>query len=141
MAGNGPITSFLNEEEERRRNLERILQSPSYRVAYRDVDLLSDPRLRPTRMELELLKTELIFQEHNIRSTIVVFGAARILPPAQALRIWSLPEPDLAETPNDPPPAAGCAAGRANLCQKPLLRTGQKICPNRLRRMSEKWRL
>lgn len=102
MAGNGPASHYLSEEEERRRNLERILQSPSYRVAYRDVDLLSDPRLRPTRMELELLKTELIFQEHNIRSTIVVFGAARILPPAQALRNLELARARLAETPNDP---------------------------------------
>ena len=102
MTVQGPVDTSLSEEEERRRNLERILQSPSYRVAYRDVDLLSDPRLRPTRMELELLKTELIFQEHNIRSTIVVFGAARILPPSQALRNLELARARLAESPGDP---------------------------------------
>jgi hypothetical protein len=34
--------------------------------------------LRGVRLELELLKTELLLQEKNIRSTIVVFGSARL---------------------------------------------------------------
>ncbi len=102
MAQAVPVNSHSDDEAERRRNLERILQSPSYRVAYRDVELLNDPRLRPTRMELELLKTEIIFQEHNVRSTIVVFGGARIVEPAQARRNLELARARLAETPNDP---------------------------------------
>ena len=59
-------------------NLELLLHSPSYRVAYRDVEFLSQPELRPVRMELELLKPELAFHDQNIRSTIVVFGGTRI---------------------------------------------------------------
>ena len=35
-------------------------------------------------MQLELLKPELVQQEQGVRSTIVIFGSARILPPEQA---------------------------------------------------------
>ena len=76
----------MNEEQERARNLERILHSPSYRVAYKDVDFLTSPKLRATRMELELLKPELAFEEHNVHSTIVVFGSTRIIDPAAAAK-------------------------------------------------------
>jgi predicted Rossmann-fold nucleotide-binding protein len=36
------------------------------------------------RMQLELLKPELVQQEQGIESTIVIFGSARILPPEVA---------------------------------------------------------
>jgi uncharacterized protein (TIGR00730 family) len=42
--------------------------------------------LRPVRMQLELLKPELIQQEQGIRSTIVVFGSSRIVSPEMASR-------------------------------------------------------
>ena len=51
--------------------------SPSYRLAYRDVDFLLRDELRPARLQLELLKPELIMKEHNIENTIIVFGSAR----------------------------------------------------------------
>ena len=41
-----------DDELQRQENLERILHSPSYRPAYKDVDFLDGPRLRPQRMEL-----------------------------------------------------------------------------------------
>ncbi len=88
--------------QERERNLQRILQSPSYRVAYRDMELLADPRLRPTRMELELLKAEIVFQEQQVRSTIVVFGSTRIVDPVEARRNLEAAKAHLAETPDDP---------------------------------------
>lgn len=72
------------EELERAANLKRILESPSYRVAYQDLDFLTDPKLRPTRMELELLKPELAFERLNITATIVVFGGTRIVERAHA---------------------------------------------------------
>ncbi|NOS99557.1 MAG: TIGR00730 family Rossman fold protein [Phycisphaerales bacterium] len=56
-----------------------ILKSPSYRLAEDDVDLLARHELRPVRLQLELLKPELIQQDHDIHSTIVVFGGARIM--------------------------------------------------------------
>jgi uncharacterized protein (TIGR00730 family) len=51
----------------------------AYRLAFTDFLLRDD--LRPVRMQLELLKPELVQREQNIESTIVIFGSARILPP------------------------------------------------------------
>jgi hypothetical protein len=62
----------------------RILSSPSYILAERDVDLLKRDELRPVRLQLELLKPELIQQEHNVHSTIVVFGGTRVLEESHA---------------------------------------------------------
>lgn len=56
-------------------------RAPSYRLAYTDTEFLMREDLRPVRLQLELLKPELILQEQNIESTIVVFGSARLLPP------------------------------------------------------------
>jgi uncharacterized protein (TIGR00730 family) len=53
----------------------------AYRLAFTDTAFLLREELRPVRMQLELLKPELVQQELGIRSTIVIFGSARILPP------------------------------------------------------------
>jgi hypothetical protein len=58
--------------------------SPSYRLAFRDHDFLLRDELRPVRLQLELLKPELILKEHDIESTIVIFGGARIPEPKVA---------------------------------------------------------
>jgi len=92
----------MDEEREQRENLERIVHSPSYRVAYKDVDFLSDPQLRPNRMELELLKPELAFERQHVRSTVVVFGSTRIVEPAVAMRNLEWARARLADTPDDP---------------------------------------
>ena len=55
-----------------------ILDSPTYRLAYEDIDLLGQEELRPLRLQLELLKPERILHEQGIHSTVVVFGSARI---------------------------------------------------------------
>lgn len=52
----------------------------SYDLAFTDQEFLLHPDLRPVRMQLELLKPEMIQREEGIESTIVVFGSARILP-------------------------------------------------------------
>jgi len=91
----------MDEERIRRENLEKILVSPSYRVAYKDVDFLSQPRMRAARIELELLKPELIFEREGIESTIVVFGSTRIPEPAVAAKQLEEARARLAETPND----------------------------------------
>ncbi len=82
-------------------NLQNILNSPSYRVAYKDVDFLARPEMRAARLELELLKPELYFQQNNIRSTIVVFGSTQIVEPAAARRRLEEAREKLAESPND----------------------------------------
>lgn len=58
--------------------------SPSYRLAYEDLDFLRSDDLRPLRLQLELSKPEHYLRQHNIHSTIVVFGSARLLPSDQA---------------------------------------------------------
>ncbi len=63
-----------------------ITNSPSYRVAFEDTEFLNNPKLRAARMELEYLKPELTFEEHEIANTIVVFGSTRIVEPAAARR-------------------------------------------------------
>lgn len=57
--------------------------SPSYRLAFSDAEFLTRDELRPVRLQLELLKTEMAMAERGIRSTIVMFGGARIPDPAQ----------------------------------------------------------
>lgn len=52
--------------------------------AYEDIDFLKRDVCRPVRLQLELLKPEVAMQEHNVRSTIVLFGSARIPSPEQA---------------------------------------------------------
>jgi hypothetical protein len=56
----------------------------AYRLAFTDTEFLLREELRPVRLQLELLKPELIQQEHRIESTIVIFGSARIVPPELA---------------------------------------------------------
>lgn len=58
--------------------------SPSYRLSYTDIDFLTKEELRPVRLQLELLKPELLLQEHGIEGTVVVFGGSRIPEPREA---------------------------------------------------------
>jgi uncharacterized protein (TIGR00730 family) len=53
-------------------------QSSSYRLAYDDLDFIMRDELRPIRLQLELLKPELAQAELGIKSTVVIFGSARI---------------------------------------------------------------
>ncbi len=56
----------------------------AYRLAFTDNRFLLREELRPVRMQLELLKPELVQQEQGIESTIVIFGSARIPAPEDA---------------------------------------------------------
>jgi uncharacterized protein (TIGR00730 family) len=58
--------------------LRAITESPAYRLAYEDIDLLGQDELRPLRLQLELLKPERILREQGVHSTVVVFGSARV---------------------------------------------------------------
>ena len=56
-------------------------QSKSYRLAFQDTEFLLREELRPVRFQLELLKTEMLLEEANIASTLVIYGSARIPEP------------------------------------------------------------
>ncbi len=58
--------------------------SPSFRLAFSDPEFLTRDALRPVRLQLELLKTEMALAERGIVSTVVMFGSARIPDPAVA---------------------------------------------------------
>jgi uncharacterized protein (TIGR00730 family) len=59
-------------------------ESHSYRLAYADDEFLSREELRPVRLQLELMKTEMALAERGIKSTVVLFGGARIPAPGQS---------------------------------------------------------
>jgi len=56
-------------------------RSPSFRLAFRDPEFLELDALRPMRLQLELLKPEMILRQRGIVSTVVMFGGARIPAP------------------------------------------------------------
>ncbi len=58
-------------------------RAPEYRLAFADDDFLCRDELRPVRLQLELLKPQMIQDERGIESTIVMFGGARIPEPAK----------------------------------------------------------
>ncbi len=61
-------------------------QSNAYDLAFQDNDFLLRDELRPVRLQLELLKPELTLIEHDVKSTVVVFGSARTKDPESAAK-------------------------------------------------------
>ena len=53
------------------------VNSPSYRLAYDDLEFLTREELRPLRLQLELTKPDMILRDEGIEHTVVVFGSAR----------------------------------------------------------------
>ena len=77
-----PYPTARDDEEAARHTRDTAqTRSSSYRLAFADPEFLLREDLRPVRLQLELLKPELAFQEEGIESTIVVFGSARTPPP------------------------------------------------------------
>lgn len=82
--------------------LQPDVTSPSYIPAFLDTEFLQREELRSLRIGLELLKPELIQREEGVRSTIVVFGSARLLESVAAEHALHVAEEEAARTPNDP---------------------------------------
>lgn len=76
-------------------------RSSSYIPADRDTAFLQREELRSLRLGLELLKPELIQREQGIKSTIVVFGSARLQEPAAAEQSLLKAERDATRHPKD----------------------------------------
>jgi hypothetical protein len=93
--------------------------SPSYRLAFSDPDFLTRDELRPVRLQLELLKPEMALAERGIRSTVVMFGGARIPDPERRAQ---------ARTPTLAALARYYAEARAfaRLCSARALATGNR---------------
>jgi len=87
--------------EERAELIARLKASPAFRVAYDDPEFLHEEVLRPVRLQLELLKPEMLLRRNNIRSTIVVFGSARVPAPDLAAKAVDAARTSLAANPGD----------------------------------------
>jgi uncharacterized protein (TIGR00730 family) len=61
-------------------------RSPSYRLSVEDTEFLLRDEMRGTRFALEYSKAELELRDHGVRSTVIVFGSARVLAPDYAQR-------------------------------------------------------
>ena len=66
------------------RNLELILDSPTYQLAHEDQAALSSSAMRGVRMLLEITKPDSHLEAAGIESTIIVFGGARVVERATA---------------------------------------------------------
>jgi uncharacterized protein (TIGR00730 family) len=93
-----PVATHDPARDERIRALK---QSTSYRVAHLDHDFMAREELRPVRLQLELLKPELVQQEQHVRSTLVVFGGTRVIERAQAEQKLEEARAELARRPTD----------------------------------------
>ena len=81
--------------------------SPSYRLAFTDEAFLLRPELRPVRLQLELLKPELLQQEQGVENTVAIFGSARFVDAEQADREHQAAAREAADRPADPAATEG----------------------------------
>jgi uncharacterized protein (TIGR00730 family) len=79
-----------------------VRSSSSYIPADKDTEFLQRDELRSVRIGLELLKPELIQREQGIRSTVVVFGSARLQEPSAAQQALQLAQAEATRSPHDP---------------------------------------
>ena len=77
------------------------MDHPSYRLAYKDADFMSQEDLRPLRLEMELLKPEMILDELGIKSTIVIFGGTQVAPREEGEQMLADAEEAIKASPDD----------------------------------------
>jgi len=73
----------------------------SYIKAYEDLDFLKRSEARPIRLQLELLKPEVVLREHKIHDTVVCFGSARVKPAEEMEKDIAITQIQLKEKPKD----------------------------------------
>ena len=83
------------------KKVQRLIDSPDYRAADRDLDFLQRPDMRGVRLMLDYLKPQTLLHEHDVAHTIVVFGGTRIVEPAEARRRLAAAHDALAARPGD----------------------------------------
>ena len=88
-------------KSEQQKMIRRLKRSKAYRVAYNDPDFLNSDYTRASRLQLELLKTEIGMRHNDIKSTIVVFGGTRILEPDEAQKQLKKAEERMRRKPYD----------------------------------------
>lgn len=76
--------------------------SASYKLAYADPEFMLRDELMSIRLELELLKPDILQDEHGIHSTVVIFGSSRVPDPVTAMERLQAARACAAASPNDP---------------------------------------
>ena len=92
----------MEQQDTAEANRQAILSSPSYRLAEYDFDFLKRDDIRHVRMTLELLKTETLLRDNNVKATVVVFGSARIVPQEVAEERLNEAQQAAGKKPRDP---------------------------------------
>lgn len=87
--------------EKKHEMVEKLKKSPSYKKAYEDLNFLRSAELRPIRLQLELLKPEMILRKHKIENTIVCFGSARIFEKTDAVKRIKMLENEFKKDPSN----------------------------------------
>ncbi len=87
-------------------------RTPSYKLAFQDDEFLLRDELRPVRLQLELLKPELLMREQNIDATVVIYGSARVPEPAVAQEMLCAAEAELEKAPDNSKLQQRAAAAR-----------------------------
>lgn len=77
-------------------------ESPAYRLAFLDDDFILQPLLRPVRLQLELLKPEMLMVQNNIESTVVIYGSARLKDRETALKELNAAQSAAEQQPENP---------------------------------------
>ncbi len=70
------------------------LRSPSYRLPAQDGEFLLREEMRAMRFALEYAKADLLLRDWGVRSTIIVFGSARVASPEQLAAAELAPQPE-----------------------------------------------
>lgn len=91
----------MTKKHDKRKMIDKLKKSPAFKIAYHDDDFMDIDYLRPTRLQVELLKPEIILRREKVESTIVVFGGTRIVEPKDAKANIAKLEKKLAKKPDD----------------------------------------
>lgn len=112
-----PQRTFPSAEEDRRHSSldpeTPQTSSPAYRLGFADPEFLLRDELRPSRLQLEYLKPEILQRDRGISATVVMFGSARIPAPEDAATFLAEAERDATRDPSDPVALERARAARA----------------------------
>ncbi len=101
--------------------------SASYKLSYTDDEFLMRDELRPIRLQLELMKPELLQQEHGIEATVVVFGGARIPPEEVAVKNLKEAEEKVQANPKDPKWLSALETAKRVVAKVPYYEEARKL--------------
>ncbi|MDR2754961.1 MAG: TIGR00730 family Rossman fold protein [Planctomycetaceae bacterium] len=96
-----PVILADQQEENTDNNVQTLLNSPSYSLAFLDHDFIRSDYARSIRLQLEMEKPEWFMRQYGIRSTVIVFGSARFISQKKAARLLTEAEERFAAQPDN----------------------------------------